>query len=245
VRSGDLRAVVRSALPANPFSDLDARDLAAFVECTLYEATPAEEADPLPVPVAAPPRVVGSTARPRSVSRPAPSGARATRMQRIAACAACALLGVTTAIALRWRSAAAEEPAAYEPAVAAAPPAPSPPPGAPAVKQGGPEIEELGPAPATETALESPAPRRKTASLIIGSSPPGAEIIVDGESFGRAPARLEVPRFAEVEIEATLPGFAPWRKTVYVSRAETRIGTSLTPIEPTAVADDDATPREP
>jgi hypothetical protein len=92
--------------------------------------------------------------------------------------------------------------------------------------------------------VEEPAPRKKTATLIIGSSPPGAEIAVNGEPLGVAPARFEVARFADVEIEARLAGYVPWKKTVYVHRAETRIGTSLRPVEPQPSGDDDEPPAQ-
>jgi hypothetical protein len=226
-------------LPANPFGDLSASDLGSFIECTLYETSAdadVEDIDQLiPIHVDLPVRAV--TAR--------RSSARRGLTPQIAVCAACAVVGLAGALVARGRVAVGERPAVAEAAVwgpsmavaASRAPSPPPPPTAPVVEPIGPELPADAPPP--QPARGSP-PRLRPAILIIGSSPPGAAIVVNGEARGATPVRLEVPRFEEVEIEATLAGYLPWKKTVYVRQAETRVGTSLTPVEAeTEAADDD------
>jgi hypothetical protein len=179
------------------------------------------------------------------------------------ACVACAFAGVAAAIALRGSTASGKLPAipqglawgASRAATAAPPPigAPaSPAAPAPVVEPIEPEAgAEHSPPAAREGIAGSEAPaavaperRRRTATLIVGSSPPGAEIVMNGEALGTAPTRVEVPRYRSVEIQATLAGYLPWKKRVYVRQAETRVGTSLTPLE-AETADDGASPAEP
>jgi hypothetical protein len=242
-------------LPANPFGDLDARDLSSFVECTLYEIDgDGDDTDPdFPIHVTAPERP-----RPRAAAAPARAGAptpatgpqaRGRRGRAIALCAACACLGLGVAFLIRRPQAIAEQAPASsrlgrQSATRAAAPAPAREATAPVVEPIVAEVQPEAPAAPSSAAVEAPATRLKTARLIIGSSPPGAAIAVNGEPFGAAPTRLEVPRFAEVEIEATLAGYVPWKKTVYVRQAETRIGTSLKRVAAEAT-DDDAKPTEP
>ena len=54
---------------------------------------------------------------------------------------------------------------------------------------------------------------------------------MNGEALGTAPIRVEVPRYREIELRATLSGYLPWKKRVYVRQVETRVGTSLTRVE--------------
>jgi hypothetical protein len=224
-------------LPANPFGDLSASDLGSFIECTLYETSAdadVEDIDQLiPIHVDLPVRAV-TTRR---------SSARRGLTPQIAVCAACAVVGLAGALVARGRVAVGERPAVAEAAVwgtsktmAASPASSPPPPTAPVVEPIEPELPADAPPP--QPARGSP-PGLRPAILIIGSSPPGAEIVVDGEARGAAPVRLEVPRYQEAEIEATLASYLPWKKRVYVRRAETRVGTSLTPVETETEADAD------
>jgi PEGA domain-containing protein len=233
-----------STLPANPFADLDARDLGSFIECTLYETSDDEDTDPdFPIYVAAPerppPRPAATPNRaPAPPAAPA-SSTRGPRRRALALWAGCACLGLGAAFELRRPPATAEQarPPARDTAPLAQAPVPARQAPAPVVEPIATEVHAEASAPPPPAVAEERAPRKNTATLIIGSSPPGAEIAVDGEPLGAAPTRLEVPRFAQVEIEATLAGYAPWKKTIYVRRAETRIGTSLRPLEPASESD--------
>ena len=220
-----------------------------------YAATPPRAA-PRPAPTA-----VTRAASPTAAAR---SSKRAAHGPALALCAAGAFIGLGAATVLRWPSAIADQrdvvrPTAQPAAPGATPPArpPRPPePPAPVVEPIAPGIEAEGRAALPVVAAAAPmaaaaepaaeeelVPRKKTATLIIGSSPRGAEIAVNGEPLGIAPTRLEVPRYEEVEIRATLAGYVPWKKTIYVRRAETRVGTSLTPVK-TEPADEDEGPAD-
>ena len=80
---------------------------------------------------------------------------------------------------------------------------------------------------ADETTAVSQKLHRPAATLVVGSSPPHAEITVNGQSQGFTPKRISVSRFESVTIRVALTGYAPWKKTVYVREAETRLGTTL------------------
>jgi hypothetical protein len=57
---------------------------------------------------------------------------------------------------------------------------------------------------------------RPPATLVVSSSPPRANITVNGEPLGSAPRKMGVWRFEHVRVQASLPGYLPWSKTVYV-----------------------------
>jgi hypothetical protein len=80
---------------------------------------------------------------------------------------------------------------------------------------------------ADETTDVSQKLHRPTATLVVGSSPPHAEITVNGQGQGFTPKRISVSRFESVSIRVSLAGYAPWKKSVYVREAETRLGTTL------------------
>ena len=71
--------------------------------------------------------------------------------------------------------------------------------------------------------------RRPPATLVVGSSPPHGEILVNGQPQGAAPQRITVARYQTALIEVSLPGYAPWKKEVYVRQPEMRIGMQLHP----------------
>src|SRR4029077_16311778 len=87
------------------------------------------------------------------------------------------------------------------PIVAPAPPAAPTPVVEPLDPESGADHAQLAPGgelPVPEAAAAvAPARRRKTATLIVGSSPPGAEILLDGEALGAAPTRVEGPGLRE------------------------------------------------
>ncbi len=68
---------------------------------------------------------------------------------------------------------------------------------------------------------------RPAATLLVASSPPGATITVNGQLLGAAPRRLPTSRYEHVSIRASLPGYAPWTKKVYLSEATTKITAQL------------------
>jgi hypothetical protein len=71
--------------------------------------------------------------------------------------------------------------------------------------------------------------RRPPATLVVGSSPPHGEIKVNGQRQGQAPQRIAVPRYQTALIEISMPGYATWKKEVYVRQPEMRIGMQLHP----------------
>ena len=68
---------------------------------------------------------------------------------------------------------------------------------------------------------------RPPATLVIVSSPPGAAISVNGQALGAAPRRLPTARYEQVSIRATMAGYAPWTKKVYLSEATTKVTAQL------------------
>ena len=68
---------------------------------------------------------------------------------------------------------------------------------------------------------------RPPATLIVGSSPAGAAISVNGQALGAAPRRVPTARYEQVSIRATLAGYPPWTKKVYLSEATTKVTAQL------------------
>ena len=68
---------------------------------------------------------------------------------------------------------------------------------------------------------------RPPATLIVGSSPAGAAISVNGQALGPAPRRVPTARYEQVSIRATLAGYPPWTKKVYLSEATTKVTAQL------------------
>jgi hypothetical protein len=82
---------------------------------------------------------------------------------------------------------------------------------------------------AGKTASISQHLRRPPATLVVGSSPPHGEIKINGQKQGAAPQRISVPRYQTALIEISMPGYATWKKEVYVREHEMRIGMQLRP----------------
>lgn len=55
------------------------------------------------------------------------------------------------------------------------------------------------------------------ASLTLTSSPPGAAVVVDGESRGATPVTMEIERPGKLKVTASLAGFAPQERLILVS----------------------------
>jgi hypothetical protein len=152
-------------LPANPLSDLDAGDLASFIECTLFEASgdaaPAKSEAKLPTvpetqaPAAAPEPSMAPT--PLPVMPPAPATLK-SRLMHAAPYALCTIVGVLVGAAIRGPAHAPPPP----PVVA--PPAPKPAVAAPAATL-------PAPAPAVAPPAPTPAPRPTAAPVAPAPAP--------------------------------------------------------------------------
>jgi len=267
---------VAFTLPANPLSDLDAVDLASFIDFTLLETQGVDPVSPTAAPAA-------PAARAR---------ARLERAQRIARrgwpYASCVLAGLLVGLLLRSGPKAA--PARVAPVVAApkpasppeiAPPSPSPaaapetageartgargacvarvtttPAGASVIWGG----VALGPSPIEHAAIPcgravvtlkreryadvtrtitaeraqaavlSERMNRPPAKVLVTSTPPNALIRLNKHAFGATPRRISTLRFEHVRIQASLPGYHPWSKTVYLKDADTKVDVTLAPI---------------
>jgi hypothetical protein len=68
---------------------------------------------------------------------------------------------------------------------------------------------------------------RPPAKLMVTSSPPHAFIRLNRHRIGPTPREIDTPRFERVRIEASLPGYRRWRKTLYVKEAESEIAVRL------------------
>jgi hypothetical protein len=75
---------------------------------------------------------------------------------------------------------------------------------------------------------------RPPATLTFTSTPPRARFTYNDEDVGAAPRKLAVMRFETVHIGASLPGYEPWHKTLYVREADTKINAQLVPTAKTA-----------
>jgi len=250
-------------LPANPLGDLDAADLASFIEFNLLETNAVDAAPPAPAA-----RAETRQDRARRIAR---------RMAPYAACAAAMLL---LGIALGWASKAAPVVAAavVPPPPRAAPPAPAslaapaPPDGDPipaprdcvarvTTKPAGAAVfwgdTALGSSPIRNAAVPCGTAtvtlrrqhfeevtrtitadrardtivaerlHRPPAKLMVTSSPPRAFIRLNKRRIGPTPREIDTPRFERVCIEASLPGYRRWRKTLYVKEAQSEIDVRL------------------
>ena len=195
-------------LPANPLSELDAAELASFVEHTLLESS--AQADVEPPPLVAPPE-------PAPAARSAARLAVARRVARRAApYASCVVVGLLVGLAVGPGSKAG--PVAGAPNLAP-PPVARPPSPAPA--------PENDPPISTPSAVVTERPLPPAATLVVTSSPPRALIKLNRRRMGRAPREISTTRFERVRIEASLPGYQRWKKTVYVEEAESTIDVRL------------------
>ncbi len=71
------------------------------------------------------------------------------------------------------------------------------------------------------------APRSAPAPLVVMSEPDGATVKVDGKIVGTCPWAGENAWTGPVELEVTLPGYQPWRRTV-AAGAEAHLTAKLT-----------------
>jgi hypothetical protein len=275
-------------LPANPLSDLDAADLAGFIELTLLETNGAAGAAPLaggealgsdaPVLVAAEPAHVAPP--------PPPARRQETRLERaqrigrrVAPYAACVLVGLwlgmtfrpNAKVAVMVGAPAVVTPPEGEPMPAAAPPAEAT--ATPSARDCVARVTTtpkgaqvlwgdiaLGTSPLAHAAIPCGAGTltfrreryaeltrkisadrgqdtvvdermtRPPAKLLVTSSPPNALIKVNKSRFGQAPRKINTQRYEHLHLQASLPGYRPWKKTVYLKDAETKVDVELVPI---------------
>jgi len=252
-------------LPANPLSNLDAADLASFIEHTLLESN--AQAD----------QTRRRVAPPAPAARSADRIDRARRIARRAApYASCLIVGVVVGFAAR--PGASPAPVVAAPTVASAPDTeppstPAPPEDEPPIfvprdcvarvttKPTGAEVSwgdiALGTSPieraaipcgtavvtfrreryaeATQTitaergrsAVVAQRLQRPAATLVVTSSPPNAFIKLNRRRLGRAPRDISAQQFERVRIEASLPGYQPWKKTLYLEEVESKIDVRL------------------
>jgi hypothetical protein len=71
--------------------------------------------------------------------------------------------------------------------------------------------------------------RRPRGTLIISSSPPGAQITVNRVAAGNAPKDVDVQRFEKVPVKVTLKGHQAWNKTIYLKETEMKLDVQLVP----------------
>jgi hypothetical protein len=71
---------------------------------------------------------------------------------------------------------------------------------------------------------------RPPAQLTLTSLPAGATFKVNSTQLGHSPGEATVLRFERARIEARLPGYRPWRETVYVTAPAMRVNATLVPL---------------
>jgi len=84
---------------------------------------------------------------------------------------------------------------------------------------------------------------RPPAKVIIASTPPRANIKLNRRAIGAAPRHFNTNRFEQVRIEASLPGYQPWTRTLYLRQAETKIDVELAAIPKPAARPKTARPN--
>jgi hypothetical protein len=71
--------------------------------------------------------------------------------------------------------------------------------------------------------------RRAPATLLVTSSPPQAVITINNEPLGPT-RKLDTWRSERLNVQASLPGYAPWSRTVYIKRKVTKLNVQLSPV---------------
>ena len=68
---------------------------------------------------------------------------------------------------------------------------------------------------------------RPRGTLFVTSSPPGAQVTFNRQPIGVTPKRIDVWRYEKLPVKVTLPGYAPWSKSVYLKEPETKVDAQL------------------
>ena len=93
------------------------------------------------------------------------------------------------------------------------------------------DMAKFGAAPAAPTASA----QASQANLVIDSSPPGADIEVDGNFVGNTPSTITVKPGSH-EVEVTKKGFADWTRKLNVTGGNVHLSAELDAATPTAQA---------
>ena len=160
---------------------------------------------------------------------------RARRIGRRAAPYATGLIvGLFLGLAIRSGSkptpVVAVAPDLARPPVTAPPQVAAPPPAQVAAPQPSPAQEPSDdPIPESRHAVIDHRSGRPLARVIVTSSPARAFIKVNRHRIGRAPREISARQFERVRIEASLPGYRRWKKTIYLEEAEVKLDVTLVP----------------
>jgi hypothetical protein len=199
-------------LPANPLSDLDAAELASFVELTLLESRAQADVEPTLL-----------------VGPPAPATRSAARLvaarqiaRRAAPYASCVFVGLLFGLAIGSGS----KPVRVAGAPGLAPPPVTRPPLTGSAPENDPPIS-------SPDVVDTQRPLPPAATLVVTSFPPRALIKLNKRRMGRTPREISTTRFERVRIEASLPGYKPWKKTLYLEEAESKVDVTLVRIHRT------------
>jgi hypothetical protein len=87
--------------------------------------------------------------------------------------------------------------------------------------------------------------RRPNGTLAFASTPPRATFKVNGIEIGPAPRKMGTWRFETVHVEATLPGYLPWKKTFYFKGETMKLEARLVSAKPAAKPGSKAVARAP
>jgi len=68
---------------------------------------------------------------------------------------------------------------------------------------------------------------RPRGTLLVTSSPPGAQVTFNHQPIGVTPKRIDVSRYEKLPVKVTLAGYSPWSKSVYLKEAETKVDAQL------------------
>jgi hypothetical protein len=71
---------------------------------------------------------------------------------------------------------------------------------------------------------------RPPAKLMVTSSPAHALIKLNRHRLGPAPRKINTLRFEHLRVEASLPGYRPWKQTLYLKEAESTVDVELVPL---------------
>jgi hypothetical protein len=217
-------------LPAPSASDVAPIEIAVdnSAVTVVQNGTPSSDNETTAVsPMPSPETTDVTRARPR-IRLDGERPARARQIGRRAAPYAAGLIvGLLLGIAIRPGSKGA--PVAVAPKIAPAPVAAAAPVAAPA--------PAAAPAPSAteEEPTDDPIPpsrraaggERELAKVVVTSSPARAFIKVNKHRLGRTPREISARRFERVRIEASLPGYQRWKKTIYLEDAEVKLDVKL------------------
>jgi hypothetical protein len=68
---------------------------------------------------------------------------------------------------------------------------------------------------------------RPRGTLMVTSTPAGAQVTFNRQPIGVTPRRIEVSRYEKLPVKVTLSGYAPWSKSVYLKDPETKVDAQL------------------